>query len=73
MVIIILRTICNEAVGYHFCQVSLLGDPIILATTKSVSIHEIYKSRSNYEYFYQKLLRPQKKGKRPPRGSRPPG
>ena len=59
MVIIILRTIFNERVGYHFCQVSVSGDPIILTTTKSVSIYEIYKSRSNYGYFYQKLSRPQ--------------
>ena len=59
MVTTVLRTIFNETVGYHFCQVSVSGDPIVLATTKSVSIYEIYKSRSNYEYFYQKLSRPQ--------------
>jgi len=36
MVIVTLKTILNEKIGYHFCQVI-----IVLATTNSGSIYEI--------------------------------
>jgi len=57
----------NEKAGFHFCQGIILFRlrQKVVPYTKD----KIY-CRRNYEYFYQKLSRPQKKGKRPP-GWRP--
>jgi len=60
VVIITLKTILNEKVGYQ-----LPGDPIIVATTKSSFIRNI-NWIINFEYFYQKLLQSLEKRKRPP-------
>jgi len=57
MVIITLKTILNEKVGYHFCQVILL----FWLRPKVVPYTKYKKYRSNYEYVDQKLSRPQEK------------
>jgi len=57
------KTILNEKVGYHFCQVILLFElrQKVVPYTKYCM-----KSRSNYEYFYQKLSLPPENDKRTP-------
>jgi len=46
----------------------LPGDHIVLVAAKKWFKIRNMKFRRNDEYFYQKLLRPWKKGKRPQRG-----
>jgi len=57
MAIITLKTILNEKVGFHFCQVILL---FWLYDKKWFHIRNV-KYRRNYEYFYQKLSQPLEK------------
>ena len=65
MVIITRKTILNEKVGYHFCQVILLfwlRQKMVQYTKYKI---EEYR---NYEYYYQKLWRPLEKRQTTPRG-----
>ena len=59
-VIITLKIILNERVGYHFCQVILL-----------FWLRQKVVPYTKYEYFYKKLLQPLEKAQRPPRGLHP--
>jgi len=60
MVIITLKTISSEKVGYH-----LLGDPIILVTTNSGSMYEIQNIEVVLNIFIRSSRDPRKKANDP--------